>query len=184
MPLASFLMMQLAFILLAILVFIFRGDAVDMLAIRIPAFIGLVVYAIVPFFIILSAISEKVAKGIVNFFIRIGGKVRLVKNVDEKIASADQTLSDYHTSLRMIAQKKGLLVKLFVFSLIYQIAICSIPFLFCMRIKEPVLDSHLSADGVHLLRVNIVPTPGNSVRQKVLLFDFSQLDYSGLFWAC
>ena len=122
MPLATFLFMQLAFVFLAILVFIFQGDVVDTLAIRLPAYIGAVCYSIIPFIIILSAFSEKTAQAIVFFFIRIGGKLHLVKNVDAKIESLKGTLDDYCTNLRMIAKKKSLLIKLSLFSLVYQVA--------------------------------------------------------------
>ncbi len=184
MPLAAFLFMQLAFILLAILVFIFYGDVVDTLAIRIPAFIGVICYAIVPFLIILSAISDKTAKTIVNFFIRLGGKLRIVKNTEEKIASVAQTLDDYHTNLRMITQKKGLIVRLAIYSLVYQLAICSIPFFVLRAYKGTGSFIHILAQTVFIYcAITIIPTPGNSgAAEGSFYLIFSQLEYSGLFW--
>ena len=184
MPLSGFLFMQLAFVFLAILTFIFMGGAVDMIAIRIPAYIGVVCYAIVPCLIILSAISDKAAKKIVFFFIRVGGKLRIVKNVEQSIETTGHTLDDYHQNLRMIAKKKWLVVKLAIFSIIYQLAICSIPFF--------VLHAYRGTGSYFLIlaqtffiycAITIVPTPGNSgAAEGSFYLIFSQLDYSGLFW--
>lgn len=184
MPLASFLFMQLAFVFIAILTFIFFGNVVDTLAIRIPAFIGIFCYAIVPFFIILSAISDKTAKIIVNFFIRLGGKLRIVKNVDEKIASVEHTLDDYHDNIRLITQKKGLIVKLSIYSIIYQLAICSIPFFVLHAYRGSGSLLHIIAQTVFIYcAITIIPTPGNSgAAEGSFYLIFSQLDYSGLFW--
>ena len=184
MPLATFLFTQLAFVLLAILVFIFQGDVVDTLAIRIPAFLGTVCYAIVPFIILLSAFSEKTAQTIVFFFIRLGGKLHIVKNVDEKIESLTHTLHDYCTNLRMIARKKSLLIKLAVCSVIYQLAICSIPFFVLHAYKGTGSFIHILAQTVFIYcAITIIPTPGNSgAAEGSFYLIFSQLDYSGLFW--
>ena len=184
MPLASFLFMQLAFIFLALIVLIFFGNTVDLAVIRIPAYIGVVCYAIVPFFIILSAISDKTAKKVVNFFIGIGGKIKLVKKPKEKMASVAKTLDDYHINLRMITQKKRLVVKLAIFSLIYQIAICSIPFFVLHAYRGTGSFFYILAQTVYIYAaITIIPTPGNAgAAEGSFYLIFSQLDYSGLFW--
>ena len=184
MPLATFLFMQLAFIFLAILTFIFMGNAVGMLEIRIPAFIGVVFYSIVPFFIILSAVSVNAAKAIVNFFIRIGGKLHIVKNVELTIEKTGVTIDDYHTNLRLIARKKRLVVKLFLFSLVYQVAMCSIPFFVLHAYRGTGSFLLILAQTVFIYcAITIIPTPGNAgAAEGSFYLIFSQLDYSGLFW--
>lgn len=184
MPLCSFLFMQLAFVLLALLTFIFMGDSVNLIGIRIPAYIGVVCYAIVPFLIILSAISVKAAKSIVAFFIRIGGKLRLVKDVDGTIASLEGTLDEYHRSLRLITQKRGLVLKLSIYSILYQVAICSIPFFVLHAYKGTGSFLLILAQTIYIYAaVTIVPTPGNAgAAEGSFYLIFSQLDYSGLFW--
>ncbi len=185
MPLASFLFMQLAFIFLAILTFIFRGGAVYTLAIRIPAFVGIVFYSIVPFFIILFSISDKTAVRIVSFFIRLGGKIRLVKNVDETLNNIIHKLQEYQESLKLIASKKKLILKLFLLSLLYQVAICSIPFflLHAYNGRGSYIDIFAQTIFIYCA-ITIIPTPGNSgAAEGSFYLIFSQLDYSGLFWS-
>ncbi|MBR3241342.1 MAG: flippase-like domain-containing protein [Parasporobacterium sp.] len=184
MPLSSFLFMQLAFVFIALIVLIFFGNVVNMLAIRIPAFIGVFCYSIVPFFIILSAISDKAAKVVVGFFIKLGAKLHIVKKPDDTIKSVSKTLDDYHVNLRLIAKKKWLVVKLALLSLLYQIAMCSIPFFVLHAYKGTGSWLYIFAQTVFIYAaITIVPTPGNSgAAEGSFYLIFSQLDYSGLFW--
>ncbi|MBR3004934.1 MAG: flippase-like domain-containing protein [Lachnospiraceae bacterium] len=184
MPLSGFLFMQLAFVFLAILTFIFKGDAVDNLAIKVPAYVGAVCYAIVPCFIILSAVSKSTAKKIVFFFIRIGGKLHLVKNVDDKIDSLGHTIDDYRTNIQLIAKKRALMVKLIIYSIIYQLAICSIPFFVLHAYKGTGSWLHIVAQTIFIYAaITIIPTPGNSgAAEGSFYLIFSQLEYAGLFW--
>lgn len=184
MPLAGFLFMQLAFVFLAILTFIFEWDVVDTLAIRIPAIFGVICYSIVPFIIIVSAFSEKTARAIVFFFVRIGGKLHLVKNVDEKIESLGYTLHEYCTNLRLIATKKRLLIKLSIFSIIYQLAMCSIPFFVLHAYRGTGSWLEITAQTIFIYAaITIIPTPGNSgAAEGSFYLIFSQLEYAGLFW--
>lgn len=184
MPLSGFLFMQLGFIFLAILTFVFMSGAVDTLAIRIPAYIGVFGYAMIPFLIIISAISATAAKKIVFFFIRIGGKIRLVKNVEKTIETTGHTVDDYHRNLRLIAKKKWLVVKLFVFSVIFHVAMCSIPFFVLHAYRGTGSFFLILAQTVYIYcAIAVVPTPGNAgAAEGSFYLIFSQLDYSGLFW--
>ena len=184
MPLAGFLFMQLAFVFLALLTFIFQWNVVDTLAIRIPALIGVVCYSIVPFIIILSAFSEKTARTIVFFFVRIGARLHLVKNLAGTLDSLGDTLHEYCTNLRLIAKKKKLLIKLSVYSIIYQLAICSIPFFVLHAYRGTGSWLHITAQTIFIYAaITIVPTPGNSgAAEGSFYLIFSQLEYAGLFW--
>ncbi|MGI6072236.1 MAG: lysylphosphatidylglycerol synthase transmembrane domain-containing protein [Lachnospiraceae bacterium] len=184
MPLAAFLFMQLAFVLLAILTFIFKGDAVETIAIRIPAFVGIIFYSAVPFFIILFAISDKIAKKPVLFFIKTGAKLRLIKNAEKKTASVLNTFEKYQESIKLIARKKNLIVKLFILSFLYQLAICSIPFFVLHAYRGTGSYIDILAMTVFIYcAITIIPTPGNSgAAEGSFYLIFSQLDYSGLFW--
>ncbi len=185
MPLASFITTQYAFVLLALVLFIFNSRTNSVVGIRIAAYAGLVAYSAVPTLVALSAISPALAGRIVSFFIRIGGKLRLIKDPSAAARSAEEALGRYAGSLRTIAADRTLLLALFALSLVYQASLCSIPY-FVVRIF-----------GVHLgyiqsltlcfyvyASVTLVPTPGNAGAAEgsfYLLFD--QLDTSGVFWA-
>ena len=133
MPMASFVTLQLGFVIIAINVFLFNGGVIDSVGIRIAAYVGLIFYSLVPILIILSAIAPKTSARIVGFFVRVGAKLRLVKDPARAFERAENALKRYTDSLAMIAKSKSLLAALFLFSIVYQLAICSIPY-FVMRI--------------------------------------------------
>ncbi len=185
MPMASFITTQYAFVLLALVLFISNSDTADVVGIRIAAYVGLLAYSAVPTMVALTAISPALSGRIVGFFVRIGAKLRLVKDPETTIGKVEGALERYSGSLRIIAANRPLLLTLFALSLVYQISICSIPF-FTVRIFGGEL-GYLQSLTMCLYvyaSVTIVPTPGNAGAAEgsfYLLFD--QLDTSGVFWA-
>ena len=167
------------------MLFIFNNDTADVVGIRIAAYVGLLAYSAVPTMVALTAISPALSGRIVGFFVRIGAKLRLVKDPEKTIGKVEGALQRYSGSLRIIAADRPLLLALFALSLVYQVSICSIPF-FTVRIFGGDL-GYLQSLTMCLYvyaSVTIVPTPGNAGAAEgsfYLLFD--QLDTSGVFWA-
>ena len=185
MPLASFVMMQFGFVLIALSVFIFNNDAVDTVAIKIAAYVGLVAYMIVPIMIVLSAISPAASAKVVGFFVKIGAKLRILKHPERTAEKAENALLRYSDSLKTIAKSPALLVALFLFSVLYQAAICSIPY-FVVQMFGGRLGfiQSLSMCVYVYFSVTIIPTPGNAgAAEGSFYILFNQLDTSGLFWA-
>ena len=185
MPLASFVTMQFGFVLLALCVFLFNNDAVDTVGIKIAAYIGLFFYSLVPILVVLSAISPGTVVKIVNFFVRIGAKLRILKHPERTAEKAENALKRYSDSLKIIAKSKPLLIALFALSVLYQASICSIPYFVVHAFggKLSFIRSMSMCTFVYA-SVTIVPTPGNAgAAEGSFYILFNQLDTSGLFWA-
>lgn len=185
MPLAAFMTTQYAFVFLALVFFVFMNSSTDAVGIRIAAYAGLVAYSAVPTMVALSAISPALSGRIVGFFVRIGAKLHLVKDPQTTINNAEGALERYSDSLKIIAASRSLLLALFALSLVYQTALCSIPY-FVVRIFGGRLGyvESLTLCLYVYASVTLVPTPGNAGAAEgsfYLLFD--QLDTSGVFWA-
>ncbi len=185
MPLAAFITTQYAFVLLALVLFIFNSGSADVVGIRIAAYAGLIAYSAVPTMVALSAISPALSGRIMGFFVRIGAKLRLVKDPQSTIRKAEEALERYSGSLKIIAASRSLLLALFALSLVYQASLCSIPY-FVVRVFGGQLGyvESLTLCLYVYASVTLVPTPGNSGAAEgsfYLLFD--QLDTSGVFWA-
>lgn len=185
MPLASFVTMQFGFVLLALCVFLFNNGATDTVGIKIAAYVGLVFYSIVPILVVLSAISPKTVVRIVSFFVRIGAKLRILKDPARTEEKAENALKRYSDSLKYIAQSKSLLFALFALSIVYQVAISSIPFFVVNAFGGKLgFFQSLSMCVFVYASVTIVPTPGNAgAAEGSFYILFNQLDTSGLFWA-
>ena len=185
MPLAGFTTMQYAFVLLALLTFVFYNNATDAVGIKIAAYVGTLAYALVPTMIVISAVSPAAAAKIVNFFVRLGGRLRLVKSPEETAARVENALQSYSASLKLMMRTRFLLLELTALSLLFHVALCSLPY-FVIHMFGEHLDFFRSLCMCVFVyaSVTIVPTPGNAGAAEgsfYLLFD--QLDTSGLFWA-
>ncbi len=185
MPLAAFITTQYAFVVLALVLFIGYNGSTDVVGIRIAAYAGLIAYSAVPTMVALSAISPALSGRIVGFFVRIGAKLKLVKDPQTTITNAEGALERYSNSLKIIAASRTLLLALFALSLVYQASLCSIPY-FVVRIfggRLGYMESLTLCLYVYA-SVTLIPTPGNAGAAEgsfYLLFD--QLDTSGVFWA-
>lgn len=185
MPLASFITMQLGFVLLALTIFVFNNNVIDNTLIKVTAYIGVISYTIVPVMIVLSAVSPSTSAKIVGFFINIGAKMKIIKDPQATFNRVEEGLNKYSESLKFIAKKQTLLLELLGLSVIYQVALCSIPF-FVIHIFGGELGfiQSLSMCVFVYASITIIPTPGNSgAAEGSFYLLFSQLDTSGLFWA-
>lgn len=186
MPLSGFFTMQFGFVFLAILVFIFNNNAIgDAVGIKITAYIGAVAYTIVPVMIIISAVAPKIAMKIVAFFVKLGAKLRFVKNPNHTIMKAIRALNNYSVSLKKITNSKLLLTELLLLSVIFQVALCSMPFFVIQTFGGHInFFKALSMCVFIYAAITIVPTPGNSgAAEGSFYLLFSQMDTSGTFWA-
>ena len=186
MPLSGFFTMQFGFVFLAILVFIINNNAIgDAIGIKITAYVGAFVYTLAPVMIIISAVAPKIAMKIVAFFVKLGAKMRLVKNPNHTIMKAVKALNNYSQSLKRIAKSKLLLFELLVLSVIFQAAIAMMPF-FAVHTFGGHIEFFRSFSMCVFIyaAITIVPTPGNSgAAEGSFYIIFSQMDTSGVFWA-
>ena len=185
MPLTGFVTMQFGFVILALIVVIFNNNAISAVPLKIAAYAGIFTYTIVPFMIVLSAIAPKLSFRIVKFFTNLGHKIHIIKNPEESLAKAEKALTDYSESLKKIGKNKLLLLVLFALSVLFQVALCSIPF-FVIHVFGGNLGfiQSLSMTVFVYASVTLIPTPGNSgAAEGSFYILFNQLDTSGLFWA-
>lgn len=185
MPLTAFLTMQSGFIVLAILVFIFKGDVVSNTLMKIPAYIGVVTYSIVPGAIIIFTISERAGTALVGFVVRLGAKIRLIKRPERMKDSLLSTMREYRASVKMINSKRGLMPLLFVLSFFYQVATCSIAYFVLRAYNGTTGYIDVIAMTVFVYcSITFIPTPGNSgAAEGSFYIIFSELDPTGLFWS-
>ncbi len=185
MPLASFITAQVAFVLLALVMFFINNSVSGVVGVKIIAYVGLVMYMIVPLMIVLTAIAPRITAKIINFFVRIGAKLRLVKDPGKTTRKIEDGLKRYSASLRYMAKSPMLLTELLILSVLYQIAILSIPY-FVVRVFG-VQTSFWQALTLCLYvyaSITIVPTPGNAgAAEGSFYLLFNQLESNGLFWA-
>lgn len=185
MPLTGFFTMQFGFVILALAVFLFNNNAIDAVGIKITAYIGAVVYMVVPVMIILTAVAPKVMMRIVAFFVNLGGKMRIVKNPQATIRKSVRGLMNYSKSLKSIANNPPLLIGMLALSVLLQVAICSLPYFVIHAFGGEI--GYIQAVSMCVFiyaAITIVPTPGNAgAAEGSFYLLFSSLSTAGLFWA-
>ena len=163
MPLSGFFTMQFGFAGLCLIMFTFFNGAMKDPALKITAYVGAVAYLIVPVMILISGFAPKIAMRIVAFFVRIGAFLHIVKNPNHTIMKSVKTLNSYSRNLKKISSNKRLLVKLLLLSLLFQTAMCSMPF-FAIHTFGGTIDYFTALALCTFIQaaISLIPTPGNS----------------------
>ena len=185
MPLSCFCTTQFGFVLLAISVFIFGGKTIDMPGLRITAYIGAFTYLIVPAMIVICGVAPRLAMRIVSGAVKLGALMHIVKNPNHTTMSALKVLNSYSNNLKKITKNKKLFIKLMLLSILYQMAISSLPFCAIHTFGGKIGFFEALALTVFIQSVVcLVPTPGNAGAAETSFYMiFSSLGTAGTFWA-
>ncbi len=184
-PLAGFMSMQYAFILLAAVCFIFGSSLLNIAIIRVSCWIGLFFYAMFPTCILISALFPKLFSRLLAFFVRLLSRMRLVKNKEEKQKKLTDTVSEYAVSLRGMLAMPSVSVGAMVLSVIYQTLLCSIPYFVLRAFGGAMawLPCFVTTVAIYA-SVTFIPTPGNAGAAEGSFFAvFSALSSGYIFWA-
>ena len=99
--------------------------------------------------------------------------------------NAVRSLNNYSVNIKSITTNKGLLIKLLLLSVLFQTAMCSMPF-FAVRMfggSINFFDALLMCVFIQAA-VSLIPTPGNSgAAEGSFYMVFSSLGTAGTFWA-
>ncbi len=185
-PVVSFLTQQIAFILIAGIVFIANRDVLDkILLIRITAYIGLGMYALLPVCLLLFAVFPKPVLAVIRGAVRLGAALRLVRDREKTERNVTNVLNDYLKYMRLFCGKPGTFIGLILLSCVYQGAILSIPF-FMLRAFGGSGSWWTTFSLVVYIyaAITIIPTPGNSGAAEGSFYAvFATLGEGMLFWA-
>lgn len=183
MPLAGYITMQGGFVLLALAFFI-TWRSVDIEAFRFTAYFGLLLIAVLPVLFVLFSIMPGAIKKLLGVLIRLGTKLRLIKNPGETTERLLDMLDQYQKSIKALAKSKGTLLALLALSVVYRVALCSIPF-FVLRMFNASVDFlPVFASTVYIYAsVALIATPGNAgAAEGSFYLVFSAMQSNGVFW--
>lgn len=184
-PVMGFLSNQIAFVVVTVVVFITNSGVMkDAAGMMLPAYVGLVTYMVVPLLVILFSVMPVTTQKIVAFFIRLFGKMHIIKNVEKTIEKACGHLEEYNVHMRRMKKNKGMYLAIFFFSILFQIAMNSIPFfvLCAFGVKTSFYDM-FSLCAITYAAVSFVPTPGNGgAAEGMFMVIFRALSGGVLFW--
>lgn len=183
MPLSGFVTMQFGFAILCLIMFIFFSGETNELGIKITAYVGAVAYTVVPVIILISGFAPKITMKIAAFFIKIGTFLHIVKNPTAALKKTFKTLNSYSKNIRKITSNKRLFLKLLMLSVVFQVAMCSMPF-FAIHtfggqigyFKALALCTFIQA------AISLIPTPGNSGAAESAFYIIFSTFWPTLIW--
>ena len=184
MTISGYVTMQAGFILLALGIFV-AHRSVELEAVRYTAYLGLMLFSLIPCLLVLFSVMPKTIKKLVSAVIRMCGKIRLIRNPEESTARVMEMLDNYRSSLAVIAKDKLTMAGLIILSLIYRIALCSMPFFVLKMFGASVDFLRIFASTIYIYAtICLVPTPGNAgAAEGAFYLVFSAMGSGGVFWA-
>ncbi|MBQ9017970.1 flippase-like domain-containing protein [Candidatus Saccharibacteria bacterium] len=183
-PMIGMISLQIGFIILALVCFI-AGASDKMMMLGVTAWLGLLFYAFWPVMVLIATFFPKTTAKIINFVVKLLAKVKIIKNRDAAVKRIEYEVGEYAASVKMILKQRGLLAKLIIIMVIYNILIASIPFFVLTAFGGDVAYwPSLCLTVAVMSAVYFVPTPGNSgAAEGAFYLVFNALSTGYVFWA-
>ncbi|MBQ2695439.1 flippase-like domain-containing protein [Candidatus Saccharibacteria bacterium] len=184
-PIFGMISLQISFIIIALIVFLFGGLMQDNPALVVTAWIGLLFYAFWPVMVGMATFFPKATTHIIKFVVKLFAKVKIIKNREEALEKAEKEVHEYVRSVKLILKTRGVFIKTILMSTVFNLLVASIPF-FVLTAFGGDMDywSCLTLTTAVMSAVYFIPTPGNSgAAEGTFYVVFSALSTGYVFWA-
>ena len=164
----DFLMYQLALITIGLFAVLFNtffhfiNISPEIFALII---LGFVINTLVGVCLVFISFSRRFNNFAGKLIIKIGAKIKIVKNKEETIKKLENKLEEFHESAKLFKNKKGLFLRCYFYNVIALIAYYVIPFFIFISFDPKLaitIPAVLSCSAFVLLVGNFVPIPGGS----------------------
>ena len=185
-PVAGFMMLQFAFVLIAAVVFVANRSVISIApAIRYTAYLGLLMYAALPLGIIFFAFFPSGVRALVAKVTGFLGQIGILKDASMTANSLLNSLDEYVVSLKVMNKRPHFFLKLLLFSVLYQAAILSVPFFMLLAFGGSNDWWTVFSLVVYIYAaITLIPTPGNAGAAEGSFYAvFSSLEGGFLFWS-
>ncbi|MCH5164125.1 MAG: flippase-like domain-containing protein [Clostridiales bacterium] len=184
-PLADYIVHQLVFSVMAIVVFIINPEVMGGNTLLIvAAYIGIVVFAGIPLAVIVLSIFPKAIQVPLKFLCRIGHKIRLIKNLEKAEAKVINGVERYAGSMKALSSKWRYLVISALLSVMCWIAYHALPY-FVLRVCGVTANFYdtVCMSIFIFAAIVVVPTPGGAGAAEGAFYAiFQSLTGGFLFW--
>lgn len=182
MPVLGFLSMQLGFCLLFFVLVCLNAHAVPT-ALHVMAYVGILFYLLVPMAIILFNFFPTTVTKILAWGVRVLGKMKILKDPEKSQAKMVSSLEEYRTALAEMAKVKGLILKVMLIGIAYQIALMSTPYFVLRAFGSPVTFLDVLTLTVYIYAgIAYIPTPGNAGAAEGTFYTIFHGLNSNTFW--
>ncbi len=154
---------------------------------RITGWIGIAINLIIPTFVLLFLVVPKFMTKLTTGIVKLGYKMKIVKDVDKTTARATKVVTDFKSAFKLMATSPVKFIILLLTCFAESAITFSVPYFVMKAFACPVdgmLISVMSLNVFATFGVSFVPTPGNSgVMESMGALAFSAAAGSALIWS-
>lgn len=195
-PIIKYIFQLIAWIVISIVLYIVNHAALDYLpdaqatAVGTLTYVGIAIASFAPLLVILFSIFPKPVEKVIGFFLKIGVKLKIVKDFNVTYSKIALFLDGYKQAFVHIAKNFVGIVALFTICCIDFLLVMSVPFFVVIAMGNTTPGVQLFWDittlnAYSLFAASLVPTPGNSgAIEGVASMAFAPIPMTsgGLFW--
>ena len=184
-PIFGMISNQIAFLIIAILCFIFGGIAYTKPTLMAAAWFGLLFYAFWPVMVAGVSFFPKATTKFLKFIIKVLAKVKIVKDRNAALLKIEHEVEEYAKSTKTILKTRGLFFKTISMSLLFNGLVAVIPFFVLTAFGGNVGFFECFTLTIAVMSaVYFIPTPGNAgAAEGTFFLVFSALSSGYVFWA-
>lgn len=184
-PIFGMISIQIAFIIIALLCFLFGNLFDTNPALFLTALFGLLFYAFWPIMVAGVTYFPKPTKKFIEAIIKLLAKMKIVKNREKILRKVESEADEYVGAVKTILKTRGLFPKVIAWSLIYNVLIAMIPFFVLTAFGGTVGFFSCFVTTIAVMSaIYFIPTPGNSgAAEGTFFLVFSALSSGYIFWA-
>ena len=160
--LSKFISYQFVLTVYCAVLLIFRGGAINDPAMIVLVAIGFTMNAAVIVGLLTLAFFRKAAKKVSHFFVKVLGKIHIIKDVDAKIEYMDKEMGLYIENFKFIKSRPWLIIRLFLLSALQLTCYFSITYVIYLGFGLSDADflTVIAYQAFILLITSFVPLPG------------------------
>lgn len=153
----------------------------------ITGWVGIGINLIIPVFVTLCLIFPKFMYKLTSGLVKLGAKVKIVKNVEATTERAFKIVKDFQTSFKVMATSPLKLIALLLVSLLEAGLTFAVPFFVMKAFNSPVegkIITVMALNAFATFGVSFIPTPGNSgVVESLGALAFSVATGAAIVWS-
>lgn len=172
-PIIKYVFQLVSWITVSVVLYIANHRALDYLpaaqatAVGTLTYVGITIAASAPTLVVLFSLFPKPVAKVIEFFLKIGQKLKIVKDYDKTYGKICSFLDSYKRAFVHIAKNIVGIISLFLICCIDFLIIMSVPFFVVLALGNTapswqLLYDVITLNAYSLFAASLVPTPGNS----------------------
>ncbi len=172
-PVVKYIIQLVAWIFVSFILYIANHSVLENLpdatriTVKVTTYVGIGVACLAPLAVILFSIFPKLTSGILEFFIRLGVKLKLVRKPEKIVAKTEAFVGNYSEAFRACFKRFSQIILAFLVCVVDFLISMSLPFFVLIAIggiapSWQLVYDVITLNAYSLFAASLIPTPGNT----------------------